>query len=268
ATYHAERSPATDENIYYSTNATDFISPKSEMSLTFRNAVLHLAQDHTFARALVNSGRLSHPYRYIDSPLIIPDQQRWDSSLQPGWAVKDLTLFNQKQKTYLIDELGKDFSLIIFHQDGNELSRLVTSLTLPSSPNVKIIPICRQNPGQNMLEDREKMFRKRYAPQNGSWYLIRPDHHIAARCKFFSPEQIYIALKQAAGQESPSGEERDTSDLFTLYERDKHYKMLIQAHQGLSFEESSLLNARLVLLLMGQVKDSDMLAKFIDKAQN
>jgi 3-(3-hydroxy-phenyl)propionate hydroxylase len=52
---------AADENLMNSTRSTDFITPKSQVSRDFRNAVLGLAREHAFARALVNSGRLSVP---------------------------------------------------------------------------------------------------------------------------------------------------------------------------------------------------------------
>jgi 3-(3-hydroxy-phenyl)propionate hydroxylase len=58
-TYSEERVFAADENILNSTRSTDFITPKSRASRSFRNAILGLAKDHAFARALVNSGRLS-----------------------------------------------------------------------------------------------------------------------------------------------------------------------------------------------------------------
>jgi len=60
-TYDTERVAAADENIKHSTRATDFITPKSSVSRTFRDAVLSLARRHPFARTLVNSGRLSVP---------------------------------------------------------------------------------------------------------------------------------------------------------------------------------------------------------------
>ncbi|CAN0542585.1 unnamed protein product, partial [Laminaria digitata] len=59
--YDVERVHGADENILNSTRSTDFITPKSEMSRIFRNAVLDLAEHHAFARPLVNSGRLSVP---------------------------------------------------------------------------------------------------------------------------------------------------------------------------------------------------------------
>ena len=76
--YASEREAAADENILNSTRATDFITPKSELSRLFRDAVLDLAREHTFARKLVNSGRLSLPSVYADSPLNTPDVDEFD----------------------------------------------------------------------------------------------------------------------------------------------------------------------------------------------
>jgi hypothetical protein len=44
--YTEERAFAADENLMNSTRSTDFITPKSRVSRTFRNAVLGLAKDH------------------------------------------------------------------------------------------------------------------------------------------------------------------------------------------------------------------------------
>jgi 3-(3-hydroxy-phenyl)propionate hydroxylase len=56
-TYASEREFAADENIRHSTRATDFITPKSDVSPVFRDGTLRLAKDCAFAPRLVNSGR-------------------------------------------------------------------------------------------------------------------------------------------------------------------------------------------------------------------
>jgi 3-(3-hydroxy-phenyl)propionate hydroxylase len=71
--YASEREYAADENILNSTRATDFITPKSEVSRLFRDAVLQLTKRHAFARTLVNSGRLSVATVLRDSPLNTAD---------------------------------------------------------------------------------------------------------------------------------------------------------------------------------------------------
>jgi 3-(3-hydroxy-phenyl)propionate hydroxylase len=59
--YDTERIHGADENILNSSRSTDFITPKSDVSRLFRDAVLDLSEHHAFARPLVNSGRLSLP---------------------------------------------------------------------------------------------------------------------------------------------------------------------------------------------------------------
>ncbi len=49
--YHEERAFAADDNLLNSTRATDFISPKSAVSLRLRNAVLELAADRALRAA-------------------------------------------------------------------------------------------------------------------------------------------------------------------------------------------------------------------------
>lgn len=48
---------------------------------------------------------------------------------------------------------------------------------------------------------------------------------------------------------------------------DAFYEQLLDAHQGLSEEQSKLLNARLILLLANQVGDAGVLAECIRAAQ-
>ena len=88
-TYSAEREHAADENILNSSRATDFITPKSEISRSFRNAVLNLAKTHPFARSLVNNGRLSLPATYADSPLNTPDTAAFSGRMRPGAVALD-----------------------------------------------------------------------------------------------------------------------------------------------------------------------------------
>jgi len=51
-----------------------------------------------------------------------------------------------------------------------------------------------------------------------------------------------------------------------LQDADAFYEQLLDAHQGLSPEQSELLNARLILLLANQVGDADVLRECIRAA--
>jgi hypothetical protein len=54
---------------------------------------------------------------------------------------------------------------------------------------------------------------------------------------------------------------------FHFQDGDGFYELLLDAHQGLSKEESDLLNARLILLLANQVGDAKMLKECIEAAR-
>jgi Protein of unknown function (DUF2783) len=51
-----------------------------------------------------------------------------------------------------------------------------------------------------------------------------------------------------------------------LQDADSFYEQLLDAHQGLSREQSELLNARLILLLANQVGDAEVLRECIEAA--
>ena len=52
-----------------------------------------------------------------------------------------------------------------------------------------------------------------------------------------------------------------------LQDADGFYEQLLDAHQGLSPEQSELLNARLILLLANQVGDAKVLKECMDAAR-
>lgn len=67
--YDVERRFAALDNIRITTRTTRFLSPATPAERMFRDAVISLAREYPFARGFVNTGRLSSPTRYGDSPL-------------------------------------------------------------------------------------------------------------------------------------------------------------------------------------------------------
>ena len=241
-TYDEERSPATDENIFHSSNATDFISPKSDISLQFRNAALALARKNIYARTLINSGRLSHPFRYINSSLSTPDEEHdWDTDLQVGYSAKDAVFKNG----FLIDHLGNDFTLLVYGEVNlqNDLIKNV------------------------MVSAQDQDVIKKYNLKPDSWYLFRPDHHIVVRGRQFSEAIIQNAFAKALTKITAKVNGNSTPDLFSKYPNDDKYKILIDAHKNLSKDESEILNSKLILLLMNKVNQEE-LTEIINEIEN
>ncbi|WP_222717977.1 hypothetical protein, partial [Enterococcus faecium] len=121
-TYSEERVAAADENLMNSTRSTDFITPKSAVSKTFRNAVLGLAKDYPFARALVNSGRLSVPSFLTESRLNTPDADVFAGVMVPGAPLDDAPCETAGGEQWLLQATGNRFQLLYYVPDAADLA--------------------------------------------------------------------------------------------------------------------------------------------------
>ena len=72
-TYDAERRAAARENIEVTSRTARFLAPQSPFERRMRAALLELAREHAFARAIVNTGRLSVANRYGRSAIVEGD---------------------------------------------------------------------------------------------------------------------------------------------------------------------------------------------------
>jgi 3-(3-hydroxy-phenyl)propionate hydroxylase len=192
--YDADRSYAADENIRNSTRSTDFITPKSAVSKLFRNAALELARTQPFARKLVNSGRLSVPAFLVHSALNTPDTDAFAGNLVPGAPMDDAPLRAAGQDTWLLDQLGNRFVLMVFVDGGQRLDLALQGLAQAPIP-VQLLTV---GTGGDM-EDVQGLLARRCDAQPGTAYLIRPDQHVAARWRRVSLAGVQAALARATG---------------------------------------------------------------------
>ena len=184
--YGPEREYAADENICNSTRATDFITPKSEISRLFRDVTLGLAREHEFARRLVNSGRLSVPATLHGSPLNTPDGDSFAGKMVPGAPLTDAPVQRADgQASWLLRETAADFTLLVFGQPPEWTQAL---------PHVQTVSI-----GHDLI-DVQGLVAQRLDATPGSAYLIRPDQHVAARWRQPSEAGVRAALATATAQ--------------------------------------------------------------------
>lgn len=203
-TYGSEREFAADENILNSTRSTDFITPKSEISRTFRDATLQLARSHPFARRLVNSGRLSTPSVLASSPLNTPDEGGFDGPMVSGAPCTDAPVQVGGQADWLLRQATAGFTLLYF-SDGNalpdDLVRAVADLDTGELPvrTVIVAPasIVTQQPTTTLVVVEDGTASARFDARPGTAYLLRPDQHVCARWRSFDPEKIRRALARA-----------------------------------------------------------------------
>ena len=181
--YAFEREYAADENILNSTRATDFITPKSEVSALFRDAVLALSRQHAFARRVVNSGRLSLPSTLHGSALNTADVDEFVGTMVPGAPALDAPLVIDGRSTWLLRELGTDFTLLVFGDAAAWAGAL----------KLKVLVVDEH-------ADALGHGAQRYDALPGTAYLLRPDQHVCARWRAPSLDAVQAAMNRATAR--------------------------------------------------------------------
>ena len=179
ASYATEREYAADENLLNSTRATDFITPKSEVSRLFRDATLDLARHGAFARRVVNSGRLSVPATLHESPLNTPDREPFAGAMVPGAAAADAPL---DDGGWLLRRLSKTgFTALVFGADASAVQGVGDG----------------EVPIEVVRLPAEGIAAQRYDATPGTVYLLRPDQHVCARWRAPRAADVSGALRRA-----------------------------------------------------------------------
>ena len=189
-TYAREREFAADENIRNSTRSTDFITPKSDVSRLFRDAVLELAKTQPFARSLVNSGRLSTPSTLHGSTLNTPDADAFAGAMVPGAPAADAPVTTRDGRaSWLLHELGDGFTVLVAGTHAGDLGRIDGH-----GLDVKALSVAHQGAD---LDDASGLLAARYDLRPGTVYLLRPDQHVCARWRSADADAIGAAIRRA-----------------------------------------------------------------------
>jgi 3-(3-hydroxy-phenyl)propionate hydroxylase len=196
-TYDAERCAAADENIRNSTRSTDFITPKSKVSRTFRDAVLMLAKRYPFAGQMVNSGRLSVPALLCESPLNTPDVagEAFSTGMVPGAPAADAPVAGT-QGTWFLNYIH-GFTLLVF---GDAVSADAVAALSREGPACAVVQVGGSAATTAcVIDDPQSLLAKRYDGREGTCYLFRPDQHVCARSRSFDLGWVRAAIARAAG---------------------------------------------------------------------
>jgi 3-(3-hydroxy-phenyl)propionate hydroxylase len=199
--YDTERTFAADENIRVTTRSTDFITPKSRTSRTFRDAALMLAKRHAFARRLINSGRLSVPATLTDSPLNTHDTDTFESGVVPGAPAVDAPV-SGSVGSWFLDCLRDGFTLVVFvAEPAPSLLRDLAELADgPIACRAVLVGANAAQGGATCISDPGGTLGERYGARPGTTYLFRPDQHVCARWRAFDLASVRAAIGRATGQ--------------------------------------------------------------------
>jgi 3-(3-hydroxy-phenyl)propionate hydroxylase len=202
--YHAERHEAATTNVQVTNRTARFLRPAQGMERVFRDATIHLAKKHLFARSLVNTGRMAVANPYSRSPITAPD-------LAQSHSVQNVSFQWANRHTGHLNDLLRWAAglplLLLWHAPQ---SRLASLLMWAQAGRVRMVHVgelmgslpASEQPARfkETIQDPER----RIAPACGfagaaGWALIRPDSYLAARGAGLDVRAIELALARLQG---------------------------------------------------------------------
>jgi len=202
--YDAERGYAADESLLSSTRSADFMTPQGAASRAFRDAVLDLSQDFGFARRIVNTGRLSVPCTLDGSPLNTEDQEKFSRRHRPGAVCRDAPVVIDGVEGWFLERLGGQFVGILFTDEGDIGAADYSALEGRPIPVGSLTVKPPGASGKGVVIDRDGLLYRHYDARPGTYYLVRPDQHVAGRWRRFERGKVEAALARATGRQTES----------------------------------------------------------------
>ncbi len=191
--YSIERRGATLDVFRNATRSTLFMTPPTRGYQLLRTAALSLAVHGETTRPLINP-RQSSPYSYLDSPLTTRTEHEFEAGPRAGAPLTNRRLGTDD---FLLDRLGIGFSGIYFcdsDQIPAEVQKLFQDLDVGSETFEPIV-ISRRDNGVQAPADTFTA----YGATDGTFYLVRPDRHVAARWQRVVPREARQAFLRALG---------------------------------------------------------------------
>lgn len=197
-TYDIERRAAAQANIQVTDRTARFLAPRSKAERIIRDAVISLARQYEFARPMVNTGRLSVPNVYPDSPAV----------RGPGTSVQNVPITVDGRETTLSQlarSLDTCFLAIVFGEaatDADGLARTLAAIDASARP-IRVFACGLALPGLPTIGDPQgKLARALGLGAERSRMpiaLIRPDLYLAALIPAGTASELLALADRALG---------------------------------------------------------------------
>ncbi len=199
-TYHDERHAAALENVAVTTATMDFLVPQDDAAAAHRRDVLSRAAADPAARALVDSGRLSEPFWYVDSPLTTASPARPFAGRPPrgavppagpGVLVPDAPVAGDTR----LRALARDGFLLLLAPGADVDAARAAAAATPGP--ARVLRLDEIDPDGTLTDI--------LGAHPGEVWIVRPDAHIAAALGNPTHDEIRAALARAtnSGGEPP-----------------------------------------------------------------
>lgn len=180
--YDAERAQAQRHDQAVTDATMRFMAPRTPWQRLRRTATLRLTEWWRPARRWVDSGKMSTPFTYAGSPIVCPDVpgDDWAGAPMPGAKAPDAPcVLPDGTQGWLRSLLGQGFVGLYFPLIAETLPGLLTV-------------------GAD-VGDHTGALARAYAARPGTYYLIRPDGHLAARRRGIRPGEPAELVRFASG---------------------------------------------------------------------
>jgi 3-(3-hydroxy-phenyl)propionate hydroxylase len=199
--YSLERKRVFLENAALANRNALFMTPPNSGIRVLRDAVLSLALGATDVEDILNPKQATYvPLR--DSPLSTPEAEHWDGGPKVGEVIPDVLLIKSHnandthlQKLVKLKTCG--FYFLAHEMDKRALSDLAILRTFE---NIDLIVISKAPVSvQHVVQVTHPDLHQIFSAEDGGFYLIRPDHHIAGRWKKLDAAIVENALQKLMG---------------------------------------------------------------------
>jgi 2-polyprenyl-6-methoxyphenol hydroxylase-like FAD-dependent oxidoreductase len=187
-TYQAERWAAQAENQRVTIATMRFMAPNTAFLRFRRNLILWLSGFHEPARKWVDSGKMSTPFVYTDTPLLTPDipGETWNNAPVLGARPPDLPLTvicnGQTRPTFLRRLFGSGFVALYFADQTAPAHEFSENLAEQIKFPFEFYPVISwKNNTSKAVLDADGSLSKALSARSGTLYLFRPDGHLALR---------------------------------------------------------------------------------------
>lgn len=181
--YEHERGAAARENLEVTTATMDFLVPQDAAAHARRHEILQASLTDPAARSRVDSGRLSEPFWYVDSPLTTPDPERpWPgrpprghpAEPVPGVVLPDAPVeWPGRPDLTRMREVVRGAVSVLAREDRHEAVRAVLEETLSPGVPRQVLDLARV--------DSTGAVREGLRSADDDLWVVRPDSFVAAR---------------------------------------------------------------------------------------
>lgn len=212
-TYQTERWPAQRRDQAVTTATMRFMAPRTMAQRLRRTTILRLSAISKTARRWVNSGKMSEPFQYRTSPILIPDdtpRRGWRGAPRCGAKAPDPAVrliewpeVSETPPVRLRRLLGSGFVALYFAADVEAARQFIQAASAARYPvELTIWPVLRTEPrgcsAPPVIWDHSGELSDAFTAQPGTFFLIRPDGYIAARRRRIRADEVPGLVRSAS----------------------------------------------------------------------